>query len=159
MMQKQYDDDQPKSARYAKNLALQRAENQVHRSMEGEEHPALDKYRKKNVESAHATYDHAQDASQDHDEWNPAPGPVAESMHMPGPIHGVNLQRYMMQHGMNAAQYMGREGSNWQAVKTPLEGRDSMTSDIKTGDHDQDDYVNNDEQSLNDRGRRQVGSY
>lgn len=157
-MKKQYKDDEPKSARYGKDLALQRAENQVHRSMGGDEHPSLTKYRKKNVEDAHTTYEHGKDG-EDKDGWNPAAGPVTKEMQMPEPKTTANLHKYLTQHGLSSAEYMGAAGSKWDAVKTPLEGRDSMTGDEKTGDHDEDDYIQNDQKSINDRGRARVGSY
>lgn len=148
-MQNQKDERKP--ARYAKDLALQRAEAQVHRSVGGD--TALSKYRTKNIERTGVPDgDHKPPPSEKGKA--PPPGPVTKSMHMPGPIMGENLHRYMMMHGIDAAQYMGKSGSEWEAVKTPLEGRDTMTSDIKIGDHDEDDYDNNDEKSINDKGKR-----
>ncbi len=154
-MMKQYSNDQPKSSRYAKDLALQRAENQVDRSTWPG--AALTKYKNKNIENPTAGVEHRPPPK--NNDQGMEIGPVTHSMHMPGPEMGVNLHKYMAQHGLDAAQYMGQAGSQWDAVKTPLEGRDTMTSDIKVGDHDEDDYETNDEKSINDRGRRQVGSY
>ena len=144
-MQKQKDERKP--GRYGKDLALQRAENLADRSSWIGK--SLTKYKNKNIENPKADVEH-RPPPKNSDEGE-AMGPISKSMHTPGPEMGANLHKYMAKHGMDAAKYMGQAGSKWDAVKTPLQGRDTMTSDVKVGDHDSDDYIDNDEESINDK--------